>query len=54
MGLLFVGGIMNIYWITGLALYVLIEKAVPYGHAISRMVGVALAAWGVALIAGLA
>ena len=54
MALLFVGGIMNIYWITGLALYVLIEKAVPYGHAISRMVGVALAAWGVALIAGLA
>jgi predicted metal-binding membrane protein len=28
--LLFVGGIMNLYWISGLALYILLEKLLPY------------------------
>ena len=35
MALLFVGGVMNLFWITGLALYVLIEK----NNNQSRMVG---------------
>jgi predicted metal-binding membrane protein len=31
MALLFVGGIMNLAWIAGIALLVLIEKTVPWG-----------------------
>ncbi len=42
MALLFVGGIMNLYWIAGLALYVLAEKTLPFGKAISNITGVIL------------
>ena len=42
MGLLFFGGVMNLYWIIGLALFVLIEKTVPAGHWLSYIVGVVL------------
>ena len=42
MALLFVGGIMNLYWIVGLALYVLAEKTLPFGKLISKTVGVIL------------
>ena len=50
MGLLFVGGIMNLYWIAGLAAYVLIEKTIPFGHWVSRVAGAALVIWGAALL----
>jgi len=39
MALLFVGGIMNVYWIAGLALYVLAEKTMPKMQVISRLTG---------------
>jgi len=52
MALLFYGGVMNLYWIVGLALFVLIEKAVPYGHGIGAVAGVGLLAWGGLLLAG--
>jgi predicted metal-binding membrane protein len=39
MALLFVGGIMNLYWIAGLALYVLIEKAVRNGQLLVKITG---------------
>jgi predicted metal-binding membrane protein len=52
MALLFYGGVMNLYWIVGLALFVLIEKVVPYGHRIGGMAGVGLLAWGGLLLAG--
>jgi len=42
MALLFVGGVMNLYWIVGLALYVLIEKTLQYGKKISNITGVIL------------
>ncbi|MBL4750377.1 MAG: DUF2182 domain-containing protein, partial [Amylibacter sp.] len=42
MALLFVGGIMNLYWIVGLALYVLIEKTLPFGELISKISGITL------------
>ena len=42
MALLFVGGVMNLYWIVGLALYVLAEKILPYGEILSKTAGVAL------------
>jgi predicted metal-binding membrane protein len=51
MGMLFFGGIMNLYWIIGLAAFVLLEKTVPMGSWIGRIVGVGAAAWGVLLLA---
>ena len=46
MAILFFGGIMNLYWIIGLALVVLIEKLAPFGHRVGQALGVALLAWG--------
>jgi predicted metal-binding membrane protein len=46
MGLLFYGGVMNIFWIAGLAIYVLIEKVAPNGLWIGRVAGVVLLVWG--------
>ncbi|OAP41472.1 metal-binding protein [Sinorhizobium glycinis] len=46
MGLLFVGGIMNVLWIAAIALFVLAEKLVPAGRLLSRAAGVALIAFG--------
>jgi predicted metal-binding membrane protein len=50
MALLFFGGVMNLFWIAGLALYVLIEKTIPLGDWIGRVGGFALAAWGIWLL----
>ncbi len=47
MGLLFVGGLMNMFWIAGLALLVLIEKLFPYGRHVSQTTGAVLIGWGV-------
>jgi predicted metal-binding membrane protein len=47
MALLFVGGLMNILWIAGLALLVLIEKMFPFGRRVSQATGAALIGWGV-------
>ncbi len=53
MALLFVGGIMNLWWIAGLALLVLVEKLLPRGVGISRLAGGLLAcAGGLVLAAG--
>ncbi len=46
MALLFVGGVMNVLWIAGLAVLVLLEKVVPTGHLVPRFAGAALAAAG--------
>jgi predicted metal-binding membrane protein len=52
--LLFVGGVMNIAWIAGTALFVVVEKLAPAGHWIGRAAGVALIVWGAATaVAGL-
>lgn len=48
--LLFVGGIMNLAWIAGLALYVMVEKLVPAGGWIGRATGVLLIGWGIATV----
>ena len=50
MALLFVGGVMNAWWIVGLALLVLAEKYLPGGQWLGRAVGVLLLAWGVLLL----
>jgi predicted metal-binding membrane protein len=50
MGLLFFGGVMNLYWIVGLALFVLFEKTIPAGHWLGYATGVGLSVWGAALL----
>ena len=44
--LLFVGGVMNVIWIAGIAAFVLVEKTAPAGHWWGRVIGVALVTWG--------
>jgi predicted metal-binding membrane protein len=50
MGLLFVGGVMNLLWIAGIAVFVLVEKVLPIGHRVSRLAGIAAAAWGAVML----
>ena len=45
MALLFFGGVMNLYWIVGLAIFVLLEKTVPFGHWLGRLAGMMLVVW---------
>jgi predicted metal-binding membrane protein len=52
MGLLFFGGVMNLYWIGGIAVFVLLEKIIPMGHWMSHVVGIALMIWGVVVLLG--
>ena len=52
MGLLFFGGIMNLFWIIGLAGFVLLEKTTPMGSWIGRIVGIGVAVWGGLMLAG--
>ena len=51
MALLFVLGVMNLWWVALVAAVVLLEKLVP-GDVITRVLGSALIAWGGALIVG--
>jgi len=46
MVLLFVGGVMNLFWIAALAIFVLLEKVIPSGRIIARVAGVIFMAWG--------
>lgn len=48
MALLFIGGVMNLGWIAGIAVFVAIEKLAPAGHWLSRAAGALLVAWGFA------
>jgi predicted metal-binding membrane protein len=50
MGLLFYGGVMNLWWIASLAAYVLFEKLTPAGHWVGRFGGVVLILWGVSIL----
>jgi predicted metal-binding membrane protein len=54
MALLFVGGIMNLYWIAGLAGYALAEKLMPGGERVARVTGTILIAGGITLLASAA
>lgn len=54
MGLLFVGGLMNVWWVAVLALLVLAEKTLRWGSRMTRFTGAALIAWGsISLIVGM-
>ena len=50
MALLFVGGVMNLAWIAGIAAFVAVEKFVPAGHAVGRAAGALLVVWGLATL----
>ena len=51
MALLFVGGVMNLYWIIGLALFVLLEKLLAHGIWFGKVSGVLLIAGGLLMAA---
>lgn len=50
MGLLFFGGVMNLLWIAAIALFVLLEKVLPFGVRAGRIAGVGLVALGAAVV----
>jgi len=51
MALLFVAGVMNIWWIAIIAVLVLVEKVAPRGLWLGRIAGGALVVWGMWMIA---
>ena len=51
MGLLFVGGVMNLLWIAAIALFVLLEKTIPFGEVSGRVAGAAMILVGVVSLA---
>ena len=50
MCLLFVAGVMNIFWIAALSVLVGLEKLLPRSWWLSSATGIALAAWGTIVI----
>ena len=52
MALLFVGGVMNLYWIVGLAAFVFAEKVLAIGPLLGRLAGAGLLAWGALVLLG--
>jgi len=50
MGLLFVGGVMQLAWIAAISIFVLLEKLAPYGVQLGRVGGAALVLAGVAML----
>jgi predicted metal-binding membrane protein len=50
MTLLFFGGVMNLYWIAGLAVIVLLEKTIPAGDTLGKVTGGLLMLWGVTFL----
>jgi predicted metal-binding membrane protein len=51
MGLLFIGGVMNLLWIAAIAIFVLLEKTVPFGVASGRVAGVVMIVVGALTLA---
>jgi predicted metal-binding membrane protein len=47
MALLFVFGVMNLAWIAGLMVYVLLERLLPQPRIVARIAGVAAIAAGI-------
>ena len=50
MTLLFVVGVMNLFWVAGLAVFVLVEKLWARPMLLTRVAGVAAVAWGMWLL----
>ena len=47
MVLMFVAGVMNIFWMAVLAVFILAEKLIPWGRRFSKLSGYFLIAWGI-------
>jgi predicted metal-binding membrane protein len=50
MGLLFYGGVMDFWWIAGLAIYVLFEKLLAWGRLLPSLSGAILIVWGLTIL----
>ena len=50
MGLLFFGGVMSLWWIGGLTLFVLLEKVMPFGAIGGRVIGGIVGVWGLMVL----
>jgi predicted metal-binding membrane protein len=50
MALLFVGGLMNLAWVGAIALFVLLEKTMPWGGWMSRLAGLLLVISGATIL----
>ncbi len=51
MGLLFVGGVMNLLWIAGIAVFVFLEKVLPFGVYGGRFAGGGMMVMGLVVLA---
>ena len=49
MVLMFVAGAMNIVWMAILAIYILVEKLIPWGRRFSRIAGFLMIVWGIGI-----
>ena len=49
--LLFFGGVMNLLWIAGITLFVLLEKVIPHGVGGGKLAGVAMIVAGIVVLA---
>ncbi|MBA3405686.1 MAG: DUF2182 domain-containing protein [Gemmatimonadaceae bacterium] len=47
---LFVAGVMNLLWVAGIAVFVLLEKTILRGRWMTRLAGLAAIVWGVWLL----
>ncbi|UCG25340.1 MAG: DUF2182 domain-containing protein [Chloroflexota bacterium] len=50
MALLFVAGVMNLFWMAAITAFVLIEKLAVRGEQFGKIVGVGLIIWGIVII----
>jgi predicted metal-binding membrane protein len=53
MGLLFVGGVLNLFWIAAIAAFILLEKTMPLAETGGRVLGAAMIVVGLLSLAGL-
>jgi predicted metal-binding membrane protein len=51
MALLFVAGVMNLFWVASIALFVMAEKVWANGELLRHVAGITLVTAGVALVA---
>jgi predicted metal-binding membrane protein len=54
MGLLFVGGLMNLFWVAAIAAFILLEKTLPLAGTGARVAGTAMIVVGLLSVSGLA
>jgi predicted metal-binding membrane protein len=52
MGLLFVGGVMNLLWIAAIAAFILLEKTMPFAETGARVVGASMILAGLVSLTG--